>query len=255
MLALVLAAALSVHDHAERALGMLTYVAGDYASAVGPSRQVLSPEELSEQILFAREAADDLRSVGAVDLADDVAALAVRVEARGEPPEVVVLARQLATRIEQRFQLTLLPPRRPQPAKALYVQACAACHGVRGVPARRDLSTMPPDLSSKDEVARLSPRRIFTAITYGVPGTAMPSYAEAIPEAQRWDLAWYVLSLAHANETERQRGEQILAKFPRRPDYLQLAARTDEQLRNVLKGMRLTDADREAVLTACRDAR
>lgn len=255
MLGLVLAAALSVHDHAERALGMLTYVAGDYPSAVGASGQVLSREELDEQVLFAREAADDLRSLGAADLATEAAALSTRIESRESPVEVVVTARRLADRIEQRFALSLLPPREPHPAKGLYVQACAACHGAKGAPARRDLSTMPPDLSSKEEVARLSPRRIFTAITYGVPGTAMPSYAEALSPEERWDLAWYVLTLAHADRAERRRGAQILARLPRRPDYLQLAVRTDEQLRKVLSGLRMSDADREAVLTACRDAR
>jgi high-affinity iron transporter len=255
MLTLVLAVALTAHEHAERALGMLTYVAGDYESAVGPHGQLLSEEELAEQTLFAREAAGDLREAGVADLAVDLSALSDRVAAKAEPAEVILLARQLEARIEQRFQLAVLPPREPHPARALYLQACAACHGASGVPARRDLSTMPPDLSSKSEVARLSPRRVFAAVTYGVPGTAMPAYADTVPPAERWDLAWYVLSLAHESKTERKRGQELLARLPRRPDYLQLAVRTDEQLRKVLSGSRMSDADREAVVTACREVR
>jgi high-affinity iron transporter len=255
MLLLLLAAALAPHDHAERALGLLTYIAGDYESAVAPHGQVVSEEEFAEQTLFAREAANDLREAGADDLGSALSALADRVTAKAEPAEVILLARQLEARIEQRFQLKVLPPREPHPARALYLQACAACHGANGVPARRDLSTMPPDLSSKTEVARLSPRRVFAAVTYGVPGTSMPSYGDTISLAERWDLAWYVLSLAHNSALERKRGEALLARFPRRPDYLQLAVRTDEQLRKVLAGSRMSDADREAVLTACREVR
>jgi high-affinity iron transporter len=252
---LALLLAMTPHEHAERALGMLTYIAGDYESAVGANGQVLSEEELAEQTLFAREAASDLVEAGTADLAAELSALGDRVAAKAEPREVILLARQLETRIEQRFQLAVLPPREPRPARALYAQACAACHGVNGVPARRDLPTLPPDLSSKSEVARLSPRRIFAAVTYGVPGTAMPSYGDTISLAERWDLAWYVLSLAHKSPAEQKRGEALLSKLPRRPDYLQLATRTDEQLRKVLAGSRMTDADREAVLTACREAR
>jgi high-affinity iron transporter len=255
MIALLLATAMTPHEHAERALGMLTYIAGDYESAVGAEGKVISEEELAEQTLFAHEAASDLTDAGTADLAAGLSALGDRVAAKAEPREVILLARQLETRIEQRFQLAVLPPREPRPARALYRQACAACHGADGVPARRDLSTLPPDLSSKSDVARLSPRRIFAAVTYGVPGTAMPAYGDAIPVAERWDLAWYVLSLSHQSAAERRRGRELLAKLPRRPDYLQLAIRTDEQLRKVLAGSRMTDADREAILTACREAR
>ena len=255
MLALLLAAALTPHEHAERALGMLTYIAGDYESAVGASGRIISQEELDEQTLFAREAAGDLTEAGSNDLAAELSALGDRVAARAEPREVILLAKGLETRIEQRFQLAVLPPRAPHPARALYLQACAACHGVNGVPARRDLSTLPPDLSSKTGVARLSPRRIFAAVTYGVPGTSMPSYSDTIPAAERWDLAWYVLSLAHKSSAEQKRGQELLAKLPRRPDYLQLAVRTDEQLRKVLAGSRMSDADREAIVTACREVR
>jgi high-affinity iron transporter len=255
MFALILAAALTAHDHAERAMGMLGYVAGDYLSAVDGGGRLLDPEELSEQELFARQASEDLSAAGAPDLARDSSSLAERISARAPAPQVILAARQIEARIEQRFQLALLPPREPRVARALYLQACAACHGNAGVPSRLDLSTAVPDLSSKSQVATLSPRRIFSAITYGVPGTAMPSFSDAIPAEQRWDLAWTVLALSHADARERRRGEQLLSRFPRRPDYLQLAVRTDEQLRHVLAAMQLSERDREAVLTACREAR
>jgi hypothetical protein len=42
---------------------------------------------------------------------------------------------------------------------------------------------------------KLSPRQIFNALTHGVAGTAMPSYALAYDEQQRWDVAFFVPTL------------------------------------------------------------
>jgi len=242
---------------AARAYSMLSYVKGDYASAVGASGEVLSPQELDEQHLFAREAADDLRAAGAADLAAQVDHLAARVGQRAPPREVVPLAYELAARVAQRFQLVLLPRQAPdlERGRALYSRACAACHGSEGTPqvAALELSTPPTAFSSKQEVARLSPQRIFAAVTFGVPGTAMPSFAGAVEENAIWDIAYAVLRLART-AAEIQRGEEIARTLSRRPDWLQLAVRTDEQLRAALAQSPFTPADREALLSATRSA-
>jgi high-affinity iron transporter len=232
---------------ASRALGMIGYVAADYASAVSARGEVIDAAEYQEQALFVAEAADDLKGSGL-----EVETLAKLVARRAPPSEVIPLARSLESQIEAHFRLAVLPPRPPHPARKLYLQACAACHGIDGAPSRRDLSTQPPDLTSREQIARISPRRAFEALTYGVPGTAMPSFEEAIPEAERWDLAYLVLSLSHAQPAELRRGRELLAKLPRKPDYLQLATRTDDQLRKLLAGSGLSVADREAILSACR---
>jgi high-affinity iron transporter len=227
---------------AARALGMIGYVAGDYATAVSPGGAVIDKAEFDEQVLFVSEAASDL--AGSLDISK----LQSLVAAHASPSVVVPLARSVESQIEARFQLAVLPPRAPRDASRLYAQACAACHS----PVRRDLTTVPPDLADKNAVAGLTPRRIFSAITYGVPGTAMPSYEEGLTLEQRWDLAYYVLSMSHSAAAELKRGRQLLAKLPRRPDYLQLAVRSDDQLRKTLAGSGLSPSDREAILSACR---
>jgi len=232
---------------ASRALGMIGYVAGDYATAVSMRGQILDAEEYKEQLLFVDEALSDLPELRA-----QILELRSLVAARAAPAEVIPVARRLESVIEARYQLAILPPRAPHPASRLYLQACAACHGVDGVSTRKDLSTAPPDLSSKEQVARIAPRRVFAAITYGVPGTAMPSFEDTISAAERWDLAYYVLSMSHSARDELKRGQALLMKLPRRPDYLQLAVRTDEQLRKVLAGSGFSETDREAILSACR---
>ena len=238
---------------AGRALALLQYIAGDYETAVSPRGEVISAQEWTEQAGFARDAAQEAPQIGA-----EIEKLAARIDAHAPPPDVVPVARELALLLSQKYRLSMLPPRAPdlRQGRALYRQACAACHGAMGTPAtqRLELSTQPTAFASRAEIARLSPQRIYAAVTYGVPGTAMPSYADSIPEAQRWDLAYATLLFGHADRAERRRGEEILRKFPRRPDWLQLAVRSDDQLRRALGGSGMSEADREAVLTAIRSA-
>jgi len=80
----------------------------------------------------------------------------------------------------------------------------------------------------------------------------MPSFGDALTEGERWDLAFYALTLAHTGARERARGEELLRKAPLTPDYLQLAVRSDDQLRAALSQSGLSPADREAVLSAVR---
>jgi mono/diheme cytochrome c family protein len=80
----------------------------------------------------------------------------------------------------------------------LYRAYCLACHGAQGSgvetadPAHRhgsaaDLTDW-PSRSQRDG-------DLYHAISYGVPGTAMPAYDEALTEQERWDLVNYLRSL------------------------------------------------------------
>jgi high-affinity iron transporter len=257
-LALLAAAGSAARERAGRASALISYVAADYPTAVGPGGEVLSPEELAEQGQFVREAAAELRASAAEDLAGELDALALRVEARAAPAEVIGGAQRITARIAQRFDLAMLPRREPdlRRGQRLYRQACGACHGADGTPPpaeRLPLPTRPVAFASRPETARMSPQRVFAAATYGVPGTAMPSFGETLGEDERWDLAFFALTLPHADRRERVRGERLLRKAPRRPDYLQLAVRSDDQLRAALSHSNLSPSDREAVLSAVRN--
>jgi high-affinity iron transporter len=240
---------------AARAYSLLSYVAGDYAAAVGASGEVISAQELDEQQIFAGDAAQDLRAAGAPDLASLAEQLGARIGDKAAPREVVPMAHALSERIAQRFQLAMLPRRPPdlRRGRALYRQACAACHGAEGTPRveHLELPTRPTAFSSRQEVARLSPQRIFAAVSFGVPGTAMPSFSGAIDENTMWDVAFAALLFAHPRE-EQVRGEEVARKLPRRPDWLQLAVRTDEQLRATLSHGPFPPQEREALISAIR---
>jgi high-affinity iron transporter len=251
-LALLIAAAPA---EAARAHSLLTYVAADYAAAVGPGGEIISPLELDEQRIFAGDAARDLRASGAADLASRAEKVMAKIAAVSAPGEVVPLAQALAAEIAQRFRLSMLPRRAPdlESGRALYRQACAACHGAAGTPQieHLELPTRPLAFASRQEVARLSPQRIYATVTFGVPGTAMPSFEDALDEDARWDLAFAALLFAHP-DPERRRGEDLLRTLPRRPDWLQLAIRSDDQLRAGLSHSPFSAVDREALISAVR---
>jgi high-affinity iron transporter len=242
-------------DRVGRVLALLDYVAGDYSAAVGPRGELLSGIELAEQSSFARECASELRAIGSpADLAGQLDALAVRIERRDPPPAVSAATRRIGASLQQRFRLAILPPRAPDLRRGarLYRQACAACHGREGRPPDIGLPTRPVAFASKQDMRAFAPLRIYRAITYGVPGTAMPAFGDAIDDAARWDLASYALALAHRDRAERKRGLALLRLAPGRPDYLQLAVRTDDELRRALASSALSAEDREAVLSVVR---
>jgi len=243
-----------------RAVALLDYVAGDYARAVGPSGEVLAPDEFTEQQTFVAEAAQELRDeAGAqgADLATLLDALRARIEARAPPAEVTAKAQAVRDEIAQRFRVALLPARPPDLARGaqLYAQACAACHGADGrAPPKEqlELSTQPPSFAAAGEVRSLAPQRIFSAATYGVPNTAMPGYEEAFDDAARWDLAYFVLTLAHPAAPDPGRGVRLARAALLPTDYRELATQSDEALLARLAAAGLSPRDQAEALGALR---
>ncbi|HYS11411.1 MAG TPA: FTR1 family protein [Myxococcales bacterium] len=237
-----------------RVVALLDYVSGDYARAVGEHGEILSEAEYTEQIGFVQDAARELRAdVGGrgEDLAKRLDALGRRVEERAPPLEVAQTARDVRDEIVQRFGVVLVPQRAPDPRHGaeVYAQACAACHGADGHPnPALDLPTKPPDF--KTEAGQLTPQRIFSASTYGVPKTAMPAFDTGLTDEQRWDVAFHVLSLAHAAPSPRGAELARAALLPTR--YADLAVLSDENLRSRLSAARLSPADQEEALAAVR---
>jgi high-affinity iron transporter len=234
-------------------VALLDYVASDYAHAVGPRGELLSAQEHDEQVGFVREAAREVRAdagPAGESIARDLDALARDVADKAPPARVSVRARALREQIAQTFHVVLLPQRAPDLArgKEAYAQACAACHGIDGHPNQElGLATRLPDFQSREDLAPLSPQRIFSATTYGVPGTQMPSYEEGLTDEQRWDLAFYVLSIGRP---ESARGLALARAALAPTGYRELSALSDGELRGRLSS--LSPADAEEALAALR---
>jgi high-affinity iron transporter len=184
-----------------RAVALLDYVAADYPQAVGPNGEVLSAQEHAEQQGFVQDAAREVRTDAGPEgepIARELDALSREVANRAPPANVSARARALRDQIARTFHVVLSPAHPPDVTRGaqVYAESCAACHGAGGHPnLALELPTKPPDFTSREEASALTPQRVFAAATYGVPNTAMPSYEEGLSDDDRWNVAYYVLSL------------------------------------------------------------
>ncbi len=79
---------------------------------------------------------------------------------------------------------------------------CAACHGVTGEgngPVAFAIKPPPRNFVRDEFKGGDSVERVFTTITLGLPGTKMVGYPQ-LAEADRWALAYYVLSFRAARK-------------------------------------------------------
>lgn len=101
---------------------------------------------------------------------------------------------------------------------------CAKCHGPLGkgdgpsAPELTDdagLPIKPRDFSDPAQfVAASDPKGIYLTFTTGLDGTPMPSFADFLPEEQRWQLVWYVMSLRPDFDLAKMRAEMLARKKP-----------------------------------------
>jgi len=142
--------------------------------------------------------------------------LGARIGDKAAPREVVPMAHALSERIAQRFQLAMLPRRPPdlRRGRALYRQALRGLPRSRRNSARRalELPTRPTAFSSRQEVARLSPQRIFAAVSSGC-GDGDAFVQRRHRRDTMWDVAFAALLFAHPRE-EQVRGEEVARSCP-----------------------------------------
>ena len=192
---------------AQRLVTLIDYVGGDYRMAVRDGA-VIAPDEYAEQVRFAGEiramAGRLLGSAGGDPLARKVAEIEALVGAKADPEAVARACHEAHDLSVTRFGLSTRPASRPTLARgaALYAESCGACHGANGdgdTERARALDPHPASFKNPERLIDLSPYRVFNALTFGVPGTAMPSF-ESLSSEERWELAFYVFRLGHDGE-------------------------------------------------------
>ncbi len=190
---------------------LLDYVATDYPGAVR-GHEVIDPSEYAEQIEFTRTVEANLQQLPAdpalADLRKRARALVQAVEAKAASREVAGKAHALADALLQAYPVPSAPTAAPDVARgaALYGQQCAACHGRTGDghgPAAAHLDPPPIAFTDAARADRRSPLSLYQVITQGVEGTAMASYADSLSDAERWDLAYYVGTLAYPQAADQ----------------------------------------------------
>lgn len=135
-------------------------------------------------------------------LARDSAAEAARIEglrARvlGRDFTFASDTRALVAAIVARTNLPRAPRALPERerGRALYAQACAACHAADGSGRSPIAETMdPPPANVLHPQVNWSPYEMYNRITWGGAETAMPAFDEGLSAAERWDIVFFLFA-------------------------------------------------------------
>jgi high-affinity iron transporter len=192
-----------------RVVAAATLSAKEYAQGVTPQGgRIVLPEEVDEAKLFIQQARFDIPGLPAsVRPAADSAlrAIAALLDRLAAPDSVERVADALVARISAAVGGPLEPPPSRPPSLArgavVYHERCAECHGETGRgdgPKAKSLKGPPPaDLADPAVMGRTSLLEIFRKIAIGVPGTAMPEFAEDLSDDDRWAVGAYVATLQY----------------------------------------------------------
>jgi S1-C subfamily serine protease/mono/diheme cytochrome c family protein len=200
-IALTVAAAAAPPPSPQRLTYLLEYVGTDYPGAVRDGA-VANQLEYGELLRFVKELrrgydAVPGRSPAVVGGLADLEALVVR---RAPAEDVWTATRRLVPLLGASVGGTPRPDRAPNLAngRRLWRADCALCHGTSGGgdgwAAREEMQPLPTAFRG-EWLERVTPQQIYHAVSFGVDGTAMPSFGDAYSESQRWDVAFYAMTL------------------------------------------------------------
>jgi high-affinity iron transporter len=243
------ASTVSAQDQAKRLVSVLDYLGSDYKNAVKDGK-VINPDEYGEMQEFSKRTQELLNQLKQGDGADKagvepiIKSLAAQIANKAEPSVIAELARSAKQRVISAYNIVPYPKQLPSLAsgRTLYVENCAQCHGATGKgdgPGAISMNpkTPPPaNFTDPERMAGLSPFKAFNTASFGVEGTAMASFA-AFTEEQRWQVAFYVMSLRFSSEQAR-RGAALIDEKKLPSDLLSvanLATHSDEQLSEQIK--------------------
>src|SRR5262245_17137025 len=236
-------------DEARRLVALLDYLGSDYKNAVQDGK-IVNQDEFTEMQEFSKRTLELLKKIKETDKADkagvepSLKSLADQIENKADPKAVAELATGAKQKLMATYNIVPYPKQLPSLAggKAIYLENCAQCHGETGKgdgPSRTTMNPktpVPANFTDADFMAGLSPFKAYNAISFGVENTAMASFA-ALSEEQRWQVAFYVLSLRFSPESAQAGAALLQAKnVPAEITTVAgLATSSDEELLEKLK--------------------
>lgn len=241
LIALLLpAAAMAQAADVQTTWRLLDYVAVDYAGAVANGR-VTSASEYAEMTEFAASISTRLGDLPAkparATLLQRATNLQNLIADKAPAEQVASVARGLAADLLRAYPVPLAPEKAPDLAvgDTLYKQSCASCHGMAGDGRGPDAAKLLPPPIAFTDLERARQRSVFAlyqAVTQGIEGTGMQSFAE-LPSEQRWAVAFRAGSFAFTDEQVRK-GERLWNSDPslrqRVPDLQTLVGLTPATL-------------------------
>jgi S1-C subfamily serine protease/mono/diheme cytochrome c family protein len=185
----------------QRLTYLLEYIGTDYAGAVRDGA-IANQLEYGEVLRFMKELRRGYDAVPgrAPAVVNGLAELEALIVRRAPAEDVWTATRRLVPTLGASVGGTPRPDRAPNLAngRRLWRADCSLCHGTAGGgdgwAAREEMQPLPTAFRG-DWLERLTPQQVYHAVSFGVDGTAMPSFGDAYSEDQRWDVAFYAMTL------------------------------------------------------------
>lgn len=197
---------LSYAGEIDRILSLVDYIGGDYANAVSEGK-IINEFEYQEMLDFSSAAVDLWEKTAkkgekTAGFSEKFTRLHSIVASKGPVSEVQSLANELKEQIISAYDIKPYPAKIPdyESGKSLYADNCSSCHGLSGRGdgvLGKNLNPPATDFTDPDVNLGLSPFKVYNTATFGIEGTAMGSFEEVLGEEQKWDVAFYVLSLGY----------------------------------------------------------
>jgi high-affinity iron transporter len=185
----------------QRLVFLLQYIATDYDRAV-LNGQIADSLEYREMQRFAQQVTATYHSTAAVQqqTSERVHRLERLIADKAALSAIRKIGAELVARLIKEKNLFVFPQRAPDLAdgKNLFRENCVSCHGPAGTgdgPAADTLNPKPRDFTAPERMDVCTPLQFYQALTFGVEGTAMPAFVEAFTPEQRWNLAFYLMTL------------------------------------------------------------
>ncbi|MFN2427210.1 MAG: trypsin-like peptidase domain-containing protein, partial [Candidatus Binatia bacterium] len=179
---------------------LVEYIGSDYRNAVRAG-EVFDQMEYGEILRFSRQAIEEYSAADRPgdEIARRLAALRDGITKRVDQREILETVRALLTAFATELPGVPTPATAPNLAdgRVMFARDCATCHGISGGGDGPTSPGMdPPPTAFRGEYMNgLTPRHVFNTMTLGIEGTRMLSFAGTHSEQQRWDLAFYVMTL------------------------------------------------------------
>ena len=191
----------SVGENGQRWVFMLQYLASDYDRAVQQGR-ILDAFEYNEMQRFANNLLTSYQASrgGKKSTLQEFQKLERLIAGKMAAPQIRAQCQALLAIIVKEKNLLVFPRLGPDLANGerLFDENCVSCHGPRGAgdgPSADTLNPKPRDFTDPNRLNHYAPYQLFQAISFGVEGTAMASFAESFTADERWDLAFYIMTL------------------------------------------------------------
>jgi len=229
----------------KRVLSLVDYIGGDYKNAVQGGK-VINEEEYNEMLEFS---ADSLRLFGELRSSSgdkegielDLIKLRKKIGDKSSTKEIESITGSIKNKIISTYGILTYPKNHPsfKVGRDLYERNCAQCHGILGAgngPVAPNFNPPPTNFTNGSTVGGLSPFKVYNTMSFGIEGTAMPSFTQ-LSEDDKWNIAFYVLSLRFSQKDSKEGGK--IFKSTNIPDSIKepktLSSLSDDELSDRLK--------------------